>query len=352
MRAIKERKTGKRTGARLAALLSALVLSLLPIGAAKNVEAAVQPDYTQKCSLYIESSKDVAVDASFTVWKVADWKEAADETGSFTVVDALGKEAAGLDLSALNTADADANAKTAKTVYNVVASTSALKPVASKIDIKAANGEKAALAEGLEAGLYLIYGAGNDGTVMSPVLVSLPLYDEVSGFWGYEVTIEATKFSAPQPADKLSVRKVWKGDSEKDRPVSITVVIKNKTTNVQKEIKLTKEANWAADVTLSDFQVKRFGNVTDWAVSEKVTSGYTQGISNKVSTGTDGSQVCVYTITNTKAKPLTPNTPRTTNNVQTGDPTHMTWLVLIFAVSGVVLVILGVNLMKQRKEER
>ncbi len=339
MRAIKRKHIVKRG----AVLIAAFLLIFLSMSTAK-AQAEEMPE-SRSCSLWVQSPAGGSVDAKFTLWKVADWQN-KDTSGSFKLVDALRKNSQAIDLSGLDMKSADKNAKIALTVYNAVQNTPSLKAVATDVEVKASNGKAAKVAENLETGLYLIMGEGLDGTVMNPVLVSLPITSDNG--WNYDVDIEATKFSKPQQADKLKIRKVWSGDSQADRPDSIAVLVtyNDKVNRVQKEVVLTKAENYQKELDLKDFGLSKVGNYSYWSASEeKSGTAYSQSVSSMVETE-NGVKVCTITITNTKTTPHN----NTTDHPKTGDRTDLMLWIVVFVAAALILVFLGTLLLRSRKD--
>lgn len=90
---------------------------------------------------------------------------------------------------------------------------------------------------------------------------------------------------------------------------------------------------------------------TDWSVSEnKNGKDYTYIVSKAPGKDEDGATLCVCTITNTKKTPGPPVVKKT--NPKSGDPTEISWLIVLLAGSGTALLSLGWLLARSRKDNR
>jgi len=172
----------------------------------------------------------------------------------------------------------------------------------------------------------------------SPVLVSLPGYDESTGGLAYHLTSIAKTERTEQKGEtlSLSVIKLWKGDQEENRPQKIEVrLLCNE--EVYDTVTLTAQKGWQYDWEgLPGFGVD--GSVNHWTVTESAVEGYTAEIT---STGT------AFLITNTAVESQNiPITPR--NLPKTG---LLWWPVPIFLLTGTVCLVLGYGIKRRKNKE-
>ncbi len=204
----------------------------------------------------------------------------------------------------------------------------------------------------LPEGLYLAIGEETENSAPSPVLAFLP-YADSDGNMVYNVEA-AVKANPKTHTTTVSVCKIWKGDTEANRPASIQVTLMDADGAVGDPITLSEENNW--QYTWEDLDAG-----SSYTVVEQVPDGYTWKL-----TEDNGA----FTITNTR-KPettVTP-TPSTTPKVTTTPtvtptntplrPTRTTttrlpqtgqfwWPAILLAEIGIFLIILGIYLRKKR----
>lgn len=186
--------------------------------------------------------------------------------------------------------------------------------------------------ENLTVGMYLVGSVRTEmngkNYVFESFMVVVPGVDE-NGRWVYNVSAKP-KMSENTPSKgevTYKAVKIWK-DNGKDRPDSVDIDV-FKDGVLQKTVTLSSENNWMyAWTTIDDGSV--------WSVAEKsVPDGYTVGIQKNGD---------AFHITNAKPYP-------DEDSPVTGDTTNMAVWFLIAAVSGSMLVILGVVQRKKHREE-
>ena len=334
MRAIRRKSFAERAAAAAAVLLLCLFMAFQPAQAAQG---------SGKGSISIASSSDQSVDASFTLYKVADW---AKDGQSFTLDPALASGNQDIDLTDISSRQQ----ALADTLDSLVRSAgSSLKPVVSGKAIKVSGGAGALLADGLDQGLYILEGTSGK-LVMNPVLITLPDKN------GEDITIEATKFSAPESLSKIRIVKLWKDTNAKTRPKSVTVRVTYKD-GTYKDVTLNDANKWTVTLSAADFGVTGISPLSDWSVAEKSgASGY--NVSITALTAADEDQTASWIVTNTgktvkPGKPTTPSTPsKRAKAVKTGDPSNISLWILILAVSGMAMALLGWRLSRRGRREQ
>ena len=199
----------------------------------------------------------------------------------------------------------------------------------------------------LKCGSYLIVPVETENGYLnsSPFIVSIPLKDEISKQWIYNVSA-APKFETDDKEDmettSISVRKEWSGNAE--HPKNVTVTLYKDGIAVETVI-LSQANNWY-------YRWDNLDKKHSWSVIETdVPDGY------KVSYSF--SQMTII-ITNTfeksegeTTKPSTdsPNEETTTGSdklVQTG---QLNWPVPVLAIAGLLLFSLGWAILKFGKKE-
>ena len=182
--------------------------------------------------------------------------------------------------------------------------------------------------ENLTAGLYLVGSVRleQDGTnnVFESFAAAVPGVDE-NGKWRYDISAKPKMSESTPSKGEVTYKtvKIWK-DNGKNRPDSITIEI-FKNGALQETVALNSANNWMHNWTAIDD-----GSV--WNVTEKnVPKGYKVGIRKTGDT---------FQITNTR--PYSGGLPKT------GDTANLTPWCLLTAVSGAVLVVLGIARRKKR----
>ena len=185
--------------------------------------------------------------------------------------------------------------------------------------------------ENLTAGLYLVSSVRveQDGKyyVFESFLAAVPGVDD-EGQWVYSISAKP-KMSVHTPVmDEVTYKavKAWK-DAGSGRPGSVSIEIR-KDGQLQQTVTLSAENNWMYTWNAVD-------DGTVWTVNEtNVPEGYTVGIQRSGDT---------FSITNTKPAAPAGNQP------QTGDTTNTTLYVVLMAVSGLALLVLGIVLRKKSR---
>ena len=173
----------------------------------------------------------------------------------------------------------------------------------------------------LAPGLYLSSAVQAEDCSFAAALVALPDLD-AGGSWQYEILV-ATKptLTPPQPEPlQFQVLKLWRGDEGSDkRPVSVTVDIYRDGV-LHETVTLSEGNNWSYRWSAEDDGAR-------WQVVEKdVPEGYTMTVEQGKTT---------FTLTNILHD--RPNIPPP----DTGDRSNVLLYAVIFCVSGLLLVALG-----------
>ena len=189
---------------------------------------------------------------------------------------------------------------------------------------------------GLPAGLYLVAQADDDNSeyVIAPYLVLVPVMNERTRGWGYNVTA----YPKTQPVRRgietipVSVYKVWTGSGS--HPNSISVQLYQNGNPYGDPITLSSETFWW-------YTWDNLNPADTWTADEiDVPSGYTKTVSGTAATG--------FVITNTK-KPDIPDNPTTPKYPPDGPKTDDTnnaqlWIMLIgIGIAGLFIVICAAN---------
>lgn len=216
----------------------------------------------------------------------------------------------------------------AKTLASYVESDN-MKPMATVTT----NSECNAKFDNLSKGVYLIIGEyfeqDNMSYTPSPVMVSLPKWDNDVLLWDLDVNGKYKKDNWDDVAS-VSVLKVWKDDGNKEvRPTEIVVSL-TKNGDIYDTVKLNKDNNWS-------YKWEKLDGLSNWSVIEKdVPKGY------EVSIGQDKWS---FVITNTyKSEQPTVPTPSTPDLPQTG---QLWWPVAVLMFAGVCFI--GVGIIRRRK---
>lgn len=175
----------------------------------------------------------------------------------------------------------------------------------------------------LAPGLYLSSAVQAENCSFAAALVALPDLD-AGGSWQYEILV-ATKptLTPPQPEPlQFQVLKLWRGDEGSDkRPVSVTVDIYRDGV-LHETVTLSEGNNWSYRWSAEDDGAR-------WQVVEKdVPEGYTMTVEQGKTT---------FTVTNILHD--RPNIPPP----DTGDRSNALLYAVIFCVSGILLVALGLT---------
>jgi len=229
-----------------------------------TASAAELLDTSKTSTLTVEFRPDgvSASDVSFSAYLVAD----VDSTSRLTLTDDF--DGLALDLSEPDNALwADA----VTMVQSHVAS-EGISPASTAVTDK----DGTAVFDGIPVGLYLITGQpftseAHDVYTPQAFLVMLP--DRTAeGKWVYEVD-SVPKYETSDELIDVSVTKRWDGDSERDRPESITVTLYCDDTEYE-TVTFGKTENWTYQWTA--LSAKHL-----WTVSELKVNGYTTSISSE-----------------------------------------------------------------------
>lgn len=184
--------------------------------------------------------------------------------------------------------------------------------------------------KGIDVGLYLIYGVvaeqGNKTYTFFDSMVYLPT--KSSDKFIYDVSVKPKSKEITKNEKSYSILKLWKDDNDSNRPKSVTVdILKNG--DVVETIVLDSSNNWKYTFKITDVKSK-------WSVMEKnIPSDYTVTVTEKDTS---------FVIINTKKEQNKPSA----NVPQTGDTAPIELYILLFCISGLLLIVLGFGL--RRKE--
>lgn len=190
-------------------------------------------------------------------------------------------------------------------------------------------------AKGMTKGLYLVMGSthtqGKYVYTSEPFMVLLPARDRETDAWLYDVTVKPKNSAVKDPSlITKKVLKVWEDNGfVQHRPSSVTVhLLKNGA--IVDTVKLTAENNWRH--TWADLE-----NTARWTVTEEPVEGYLppeitlEGITYKI--------VNTY---DTPDQPDIPDKPDKPDLPATGGSWwEMWWPVPVMAVSGMLLILVG-----------
>ena len=177
--------------------------------------------------------------------------------------------------------------------------------------------------ENLPVGICYVRWTGNETADQvqgfAPFLIAVPNLGE-DGKWIYDVNAFPKPGKMPEPSkDKFTLVKLWKdGSQSSKRPKSVSVEIFRNGQSYE-TVELTAEKNWT-------YTWETDGTYTWTAVERNVPNGYTVAIQN-----TDGNTI---QITNTLNDGPTPPP-------KTGDSFNIYFWIILMALSGIVLIVLG-----------
>lgn len=197
--------------------------------------------------------------------------------------------------------------------------------------VSVTNGDGQAKFDALSTGMYLaVVGQAIQDDLrcrFDSALVALPGIGQ-DGRWQYAVSVNAKPGALP-PADpeekiELKVLKLWKGDEGRiDRPKSVEVAIFCDGV-LQETVALSEENHWSYTWSAKD-------DGASWSVAEKnVPQGYTMTVETREAS---------FILTNTRIPTNTDDTPKPP---PTGDTVNIVFYALLMAVSGTMLIILGI----------
>ena len=290
-------------------LLLLLGMLLLPI----QVMAHTGIDEEQEINLTIQYELS---DVNFRLYQIAEFSK----TGEFTPTETYAEYPIELD-------DLDSEGwRTAAEAYAGYIEREQMKPSATGETDE--NGQL--VLEQLDMGIYLVLGESQITEErikyeVMPFMLSLPSLTE-QDTWDYEPVV-IPKYDAEELPQllNLEVIKLWKNDSESERPGEIVAQLL-KDGEVYEEVVLHAANGWA-------YQWDELELEAEWKVVEKeVPSGYTVKVSKAEHT---------YTITNTGTQeeekiPVLP---------QTG---QLWWPVPVLIIAGVIFLLVGAWCRKRR----
>lgn len=181
----------------------------------------------------------------------------------------------------------------------------------------------------LPAGLYLVSGYQHIQNQLiytaEPFLVMLPIANNETNDWNYEVDVYPKNSSIPVPEEPVNIKvlKVWNDNgSQEDRPQEITIALLCDG-EVHEEVVLHKENHWK-------YTWEGLAPEHSWTVVEKEVAGYTTTVTREGIT---------FVVTNTPKKENHPITPEK-------DPTlpstgQLWWPVPILLCAGLLFVVIG-----------
>lgn len=187
--------------------------------------------------------------------------------------------------------------------------------------------------ESLPAGLYLVtYDLPSDcGYNAGAILQSFP-YDFEGNDYVSDITIDIKVSTVETQQTKYRVQKVWKGDSEKDRPDSITVVILKDGREYDRQ-QLSSSNNWSCSWEYD-------GSAVFSVKEESVPEGYSVRVTQN---GTE------FSVTNTRSGQTT-SKPGSAG-IKTGDNSALMLWIILLCGGGLAMVIFGIRFAgKNRKE--
>ncbi len=301
----------------IAALLLCLCLFCVTLGAqAASTSDAVEPiDPESECSLSISYlyGETAFSNVSVKLYGIA----AISADYKYTLTPALGTF--GLTLNGIQTSGE----------WDVIRSTLEAYITSRSIEpdaVAQTNDEGVVSFEELECGLYLaVADQASSGEIhcrFESSLVTLPILEQ-DGSWQYQARVNAKAEQITDDGEKeFKLLKLWRGDEGSDsRPNSVEVEIFRDGV-VYETVILSEKENWS-------YVWKAKDDGSDWTVAElDVPSGYTMTVEER-----DNSLV----ITNTYVHPDDPSKPP-----NTGDTSSIMLYVVLFALSGTALLILGI----------
>lgn len=182
--------------------------------------------------------------------------------------------------------------------------------------------------EDIDVGLYLIAGIVTEKESRiytffdSMIYLPAPSLDE----YLYDVSAKPKSEEIIVFEKDCSILKLWKDEGSTSRPKSVTVdILKNG--KAFDTVVLDSSNNWQHTFKITDAKSK-------WSVVEKnIPEGYTVTVSEKETS---------FIIVNTKKSPHDP-----TDAPQTGDSSPIELYVLIFCISGLLLIVLGFGIRRR-----
>ncbi len=322
-------KIYKKIGVLLAAAVI-LIYNVVPTFAAENIN----PNRSISLTLFYHDGDTSLTGVEFSVYQVA----TADECGNFTVTKEFSKYNVNID----NSTPED---------WKTLASTLegyVLRDKLVPVDSQKTNEQGLALfpnkATTLTPGLYLVLGTCHtqNETVYEtlPFMILMPMQDQDTGGWNYDVTVSPKYASRSQHKDgtiTCKVLKVWKDKgNEMNRPEGVVVQLL-RDGEIYDTVTLNTENNWR--YKWSDLDI-----AYQWRVVEKELEDYTVEISKEGIT---------FVITNTYMSnspnvPAEPSTPSENTLPQTG---QLWWPVPLLVAAGLIMILIGLLIFRGIKNE-
>lgn len=196
---------------------------------------------------------------------------------------------------------------------------------------------------GLRCGLYLVVCEpvvdGDTTYKASPFCIAVPQTTPEGSDLQYSVTAKPkfTKETHTTPTVEIKVAKYWNDASDPTmRPSSIQITL-NKDGSAYDTVTLTKDSGWT-------YSWKNLPADGDYSVYEATVEKYTCTVEHEGN---------VFKVTNTlhggsPHKPQKPTTPSSPRLPQTG---QLWWPVVAFAVSGLVLVLMGMLMRRIKRHD-
>ena len=185
----------------------------------------------------------------------------------------------------------------------------------------------------LPLGLYMVLGQRltQNGTIYDPqpFLVHLPVTDQETNTWQYDLAVNPKYESQPEPDDETVIRKVlkvWADDGhEQARPDEITVQLLCDG-EVADTITLSAENSWR-------YTWENLDAAHQWTVVEQELEGYTAEVTQEGVT---------FIITNTYDEDGPgPNTPPSNNEPPLPQTGQLWWPVPLLIAAGLLLLVVG-----------
>lgn len=284
----------------------------------------------QKSTLVLTYSKDGVVfsDIEINIYRIA----TAKDDGSFEMLEPYDKYQVQL------------NGITSQAEWGEVAATLNAYVQADSVapyKMERTDTEGRAEFRGLEEGLYLVAGVctASDTTSYTfyDFMISLPAREGDAVNYNVSAKPKSGTDKITDTEKKYTITKLWRDGASDNRPTSVTVdILKNG--RVHNTVVLNQNNNWSYTFTADTHNV--------WSVAERnVPPGYTVKVTEKQTS---------FTVINTLDSNESVNN-RPGNNQgapQTGDTFPMKLYMLIFCISGLLMVVLGIGIRRKHNAHR
>lgn len=184
--------------------------------------------------------------------------------------------------------------------------------------------------EGIEVGLYLVAGIVSEKENRIYTFFDSMIYLPTNSLdeYSYDVSVKPKSEEVVIYEKQYSILKLWKDGGDNKRPKSVTVDIL-KDGEVVDTVELNSDNNWQHIFKTSDLK-------SNWTVVERnIPTDYTVTVTEKETS---------FVIVNTKKDLDKPSE----NAPQTGETSPIELYILIFCVSGLLLIVFGIGI--RRKE--